>query len=81
VILFCDTSAVLKLFVLEAHRDAAALAQARQAWVASRPDFVVVEVDQPLVELAVDYAEAFALRAYDSMRATACGSRVSTDAW
>lgn len=107
MILFCDTSALLKLFVLEEHsnamasaaaaadavavsrlawpemmsalarraresaRDAAALAQARQAWVASWPDLVVVEVSQPLVELAGDYAEAFALHAFDSVQLAA----------
>jgi len=104
VILFCDTSALLKLFVQEEHteamvaavaaaeavavsrlawpefmsalarraretpRDAPALAQARQEWVARWADFVVVEVNQALVELAGDYAEAFALRAYDSVQ-------------
>ena len=107
MILFCDTSALLKLFILEEHietvvaatvaadavavsrlawpefmsalarrareipRDAPALAQARQAWVARWADFVVVEVNQPLVELAGDYAEAFALRAYDSVQLAA----------
>jgi len=107
LILFCDTSALLKLFVLEEHsnamasaaaaadavavsrlawpemmsalarraresaRDAAALAQARQAWVASWPDLVVVEVSQPLVELAGDYADAFALHAFDSVQLAA----------
>jgi len=107
VILFCDTSALLKLFILEQHtdavvaavaaadavaasrlawpefmsslarrarespRDAPALAQARQEWVARWADFVVVEVDPPLVELAGDYAEAFALRAYDSVQLAA----------
>jgi uncharacterized protein len=107
VILFCDTSALLKLFILEEHteavvaaaaaadamavsrlawpefmsalarrarespRDAPALDQARQEWVARWADFVVVEVDQPLVQLAGDYAEAFALRAYDSVQLAA----------
>jgi len=107
VILFCDTSALLKLFVLEEHsdavvaaaaaadavavsrlawpevmsalarrerespRDAATLAQARQACIALWPDLVVVEVNQPLVQLAGDYAEAFALRAYDSVQLAA----------
>lgn len=104
MILFCDTSALLKLFVQEEHtdamhaaaaaadalavsrlawpecmsalarrareapRDASALAQTRQAFAARWADFVVVEVNQPLVELAGDYAEAFALRAYDSVQ-------------
>lgn len=107
MIVFCDTSALVKLLVLEEHsgavataaggadavavsrlawpemmaalarraresrRDAAALAQARQAWVALWPDLLVVEVNQPLVELAGDYAEAFALRAYDSVQLAA----------
>ena len=107
MILFCDTSALLKLFILEEHtdavvaaaaaadalavsrlawpefmsalarrgrespRDAPALAQARQEWVARWADFVVVEVNQSLVELAGDYAEAFALRAYDSVQLAA----------
>jgi hypothetical protein len=35
------------------------------------PDFVVVEVNQPLVELAGDYADTFALRAYDSVQLAA----------
>lgn len=107
MILYCDTSALLKLFVQEAHsdamvtaaaaadavavsrlawpefmsalarraretpRDAPALEQARQAWRARWLDLVVVEVTQPLVELAGDYAEAFALRADDSMQLAA----------
>ncbi len=104
MIVFCDTSALLKLFVEEEHseamlaaasaadalavsrlswveamaaiarrarevpRDAAALGQARQAFIDRWPDFVTMEVTQPLVELAGDYAEAFALRAYDSVQ-------------
>jgi predicted nucleic acid-binding protein len=107
LILFCDTSALLKLFIHEEHtdtvsaaadaaetvaasrlawpefmsalarrarespRDAPALARARQAWVARWADFLVVEIDQPLVALAGDYAEAFALRAYDSVQLAA----------
>lgn len=107
MILFCDTSALLKLFVQDEHTDAVlaaaaaadavavsrlawpefmsalarraretlsdapALAQARQACVERWADFVVVAVDQPLVELAGDYAEAFALRAYDSVQLAA----------
>jgi predicted nucleic acid-binding protein len=107
LILFCDTSALLKLFILEEHsdamvaaaagadavavsrlawpeflsalarrerevpRDGPALAQARQAWLARWADYVVVEINQPLVQLAGDYAEAFALRAYDSVQLAA----------
>jgi predicted nucleic acid-binding protein len=35
------------------------------------PGFSIVEVTQPLVQRAGDYAEAFALRAYDSMQLAA----------
>ena len=104
MIVFCDTSALLKLFVDEEHsesmavtalaadslavsrltwaevmsaiarrardmpRDAAALAKARQAFVDRWPDFVTMEVTQWVVEQAGEYAEAFALRAYDSVQ-------------
>ena len=107
MILFCDTSALLKLFVHEEHseamvaaaaaadmvavsrlawpefmsamarrarespRDARALAQARNEWLTRWPDFVVVEVNQPLVELAGDYAEDFVLRVCDSVQLAA----------
>jgi len=104
LILFCDTSALVKLYVHEegtdaviehaaaseivavcrvawveamsamARRvreqalDAAAIAQARQRLVADWPHYLVLEVTQELVDLAGDYAEAFALRAYDSVQ-------------
>lgn len=104
MILFCDTSALVKLYVHEegtdaviehaaaseivavcrvawveamsamARRvreqalDAAAIAQARQRLVADWPHYLVLEVTQELVDLAGDYAEAFALRAYDSVQ-------------
>ncbi|HSI50140.1 MAG TPA: type II toxin-antitoxin system VapC family toxin [Ideonella sp.] len=104
MILFCDTSALVKLYVQEegseqvmrraaeadavavsriawveavsamARRareqpqDAAALALARDRFTADWPHYVKVEVDQSLVELAGDYADTFALRAYDSVQ-------------
>ena len=117
MIVFCDTSALLKLFVEEEHsesmavtalaaeslavsrlawaevmsaiarrardmpRDAAALAKARQAFVDGWPDFVTMEVTQRVVEQAGEYAEAFALRAYDSMQlATLQTLRLQVDA-
>lgn len=104
MILFCDTSALVKLYVhedgtdavteraaasdivavsrvawveamsamarrsREQAQDAAALEQAKQRLVADWPQYLVLEVNQELVELAGDYAEAFALRAYDSVQ-------------
>ena len=107
MILFCDTSALVKLNVDEpggaamaaAARAAAALAVCRLTWVEmmsalarrareqtagagavaiARQRFardwsslMVVEVTQPLMELAGDYTEALALRAYDSVQLAA----------
>ena len=104
MILFCDTSALVKLYILEdSSREmqtlagaASAIAVCRIAWaemmaaVARRarefpndadaievvrkrlrtdwPSYVVVEVTQALVELAGEYADTFALRAYDSVQ-------------
>jgi len=107
VILFCDTSAFVKLYVREvgtdsvaqqaaaseviavcriawvetmsalARRsrerpaDAPALAQARKRFAADWPRWLSIELTQDLVELAGDYADAFALRAYDSVQLAA----------
>jgi uncharacterized protein len=104
VIVFCDTSALLKLFIREEYSesmaaaaaaaevlavsrlawaeamsamarrvrevpgDAATVEQARQALAARWPDLLVVEVTQAVVEQAGEYAEVFALRAYDSVQ-------------
>ncbi len=107
MILFCDTSALVKLYVSEdgsavmqsAATAATTMAVCRVAWaeamaalarrarevpadgqlidqVRSRmraewPSVLVVEITQPLVELAADYADAFALRGYDSIQLAA----------
>lgn len=107
MILFCDTSALLKLYiaepeseVLKAHvleveavavcriawaeahaalsrrarevpEDAATIEQAKMALAADWPRFVVLEIDQPLVERAGEYADTFALRGYDSIQLAA----------
>ena len=104
---FCDTSALVKLYVREdatdtmveqataseavavcriswvetmsalARRsreqpvDALVIAQARKRVVADWPHYLSVEVTQQLVELAGEYADAFALRAYDSVQLAA----------
>ena len=107
MILFCDTSALVKLYVHEegsdgvteqaaasdivaacriawvetfsamARRsrehpqDTAAITQARHRFVADGPHYLTLEITQELVELAGEYAEAFALRAYDSVQLAA----------
>lgn len=107
MILFCDTSALVKLYVHEdgtdvvigqaaasdivavcriawvefmsamARRsreqapDAAGIARARERFVADWPRYLTLEITQALAELAGDYAEAFALRAYDSVQLAA----------
>lgn len=107
MILFCDTSALVKLYIAEAGSDlvrqrlakAEAVAVCRIAWAEAHaalsrrarevvadapliaeakaklaqdwPHFVVLEVSQPLVERAGEYADAFALRAYDSVQLAA----------
>jgi predicted nucleic acid-binding protein len=107
MILYCDTSALLKLYIIEAGSDALktlvqeaeAVAVCRIAWAEAYaalsrrarevpednslieqakaalaydwPHFVVLEIDQPLVELAGEYADTFALRGYDSIQLAA----------
>jgi len=107
MILFCDTSSLLKLYITEAGsnelkalmQEAEAVAVCRIAWAEafaalSRrarevpedmstieqakaalatdwPHFVVLEIDQPLVERAGEYADTFALRGYDSIQLAA----------
>jgi predicted nucleic acid-binding protein len=107
LILFCDTSALVKLYVREDASDlmmtlaesADTLAVCRLAWAEAMaglarrarenpadaelitavrtrlrcdwPAYAIVEVTQPLVELAGEYADTFALRGYDSVQLAA----------
>jgi predicted nucleic acid-binding protein len=107
MILFCDTSALVKLYLVEsgsaalkqlladtdavavcrmawaeAHaafarrlrdvpQDAGVIAQAMQALALDWPHFIILDVDQALVELAADYADTFALRGCDSVQLAA----------
>ncbi len=107
MILFCDSSALVKLYLREdgsdavgsqaaasellavcriawvevmsalARRlrerpqDAATIATARQRFAADWPRYLCLEVTQELAELAGDYADTFALRAYDSIQLAA----------
>jgi predicted nucleic acid-binding protein len=110
MILFCDTSALVKLYIDETGSDlvreqmhkADAVAVARIAWVeahaafarrvreepldedaiegaksALRSDwqrFIVLEINQDLVERAGEFADTFALRAYDSAQLAAAAA-------
>lgn len=107
MILYCDTSALLKLYITEAGsdelkalvqeaeavavcriawaeafaelsrrarevpEDALVIEQAKAALAVDWPRFVVLEIDQPLVERAGEYADTFALRGYDSIQLAA----------
>jgi predicted nucleic acid-binding protein len=107
MILFCDTSALLKLYIVEAGseavkaqvdgaeavvvcrvawaeayaalsrraretpQDAPVIERAKAALAQDWPRFVVMEIDQTLVERAGDYADTFALRGYDSIQLAA----------
>ena len=93
MILFCDTSALLKLFIDEQGSESmikassssegiavcritwaesmAAFAQARSMFEQAWPGFAIADVTQPLVKKAGMYAEAFALRGYDSVQLAA----------
>jgi predicted nucleic acid-binding protein len=107
LILFCDTSALVKLYIKEDSSDemqtlarsASAIAVCRIAWaeimaalarrarenptdaeaietVRTRlrtdwPRYAIVEITQPLMDLAGEYADTFALRGYDSVQLAA----------
>jgi predicted nucleic acid-binding protein len=107
MILYCDTSALVKLYIAEtgselvqgrladaeavvvcrlawaeAHAalsrrareavvDAETIEQAKAALAVDWPRFVIMDVTQHLVERAGDYADTFALRAYDSIQLAA----------
>lgn len=107
MILFCDTSALLKLYIVEEGsdelkarmREAEAVAVCRIAWAevhaalsrrarevpedalvieqakaalaADWSHFVILEIDQTLVERAGEFADTFALRGYDSIQLAA----------
>lgn len=107
MILFCDTSALVKLYIAEAGstelktrvQEAEAVAVCRIAWAEAYaalsrrarevpedapiieqaklalandwPHFMVLDINQTLVERAGEYADAFALRGYDSIQLAA----------
>jgi predicted nucleic acid-binding protein len=107
MILFCDTAALVKLYIVEAGseelkarvgdaeavavcriawaeahaalsrrareipEDAPAIEQAKVALATDWPHFLVLDIDQTLVERAGEYADTFALRGYDSIQLAA----------
>lgn len=104
MILFCDSSALVKLYLVEDHSpamkkaltaaetaavarvawaeafaafarreretpaDRGALRSARKALASDWPHYLVLDASQSVVERSGDYAETFALRAYDSIQ-------------
>jgi len=107
MILYCDTSALIKLYILEEDssllksevKKADAVAVCRVAWAEAHaalarraretradapiieraktalasdwPNYVILEVNQTLIERAGEYADTFALRGYDSIQLAA----------
>lgn len=104
MMLFCDTSALVKLYITESHSaavkaaaskaktvavsriawveahaafarraresppDAMALRHAKRSLTTDWPRYVVIELTAAVAERAGDYADTFALRAYDSVQ-------------
>ncbi len=104
MILFCDTSALIKLYIVEEGsetlkqlvQETEAVAVSRIAWAEAHaalsrrarevpadntiidqakmalakdwPHFLVLDINQSLVERAGEYADLFALRGYDSVQ-------------
>lgn len=70
-IAWAEAHAALCRRAREVPEDAAAIEQAKAALAADWPRFVVLDIDQPLVERAGEYADTFALRGYDSIQLVA----------
>lgn len=70
-IAWVEVMSALARRVRERPQDSAAVATARQRFAADWPRYLCLEVTQELAELAGDYADTFALRAYDSVQLAA----------
>jgi predicted nucleic acid-binding protein len=70
-ITWAEAMAALARRAREQPGDSAALEEAQRQLRADWPDFLILELTQALVELAGEYADAFALRAYDSLQLAA----------
>ena len=72
-IAWAEACAALARRAREVPADEAAIMAARQALAQDWPHFFIVEVTQPVVERAGEFADTFALRGYDSVQlAAAC---------
>ncbi|MEX1316973.1 MAG: type II toxin-antitoxin system VapC family toxin [Synechococcaceae cyanobacterium] len=67
MLLYCDTSAHSRV----KGANQTALAEAKSAFVQTWRNSAIADVIQPLVDKAGVYAEAFALRGYDSVQLAA----------
>ena len=70
-IAWVEAHAALSRRARETPEDTATLEQAKAALAADWPHYIVMEISQALVERAGDYADTFALRAYDSVQLAA----------
>lgn len=68
---WAETMAAFARRVRESPADAEAIQAVRRRLRNDWPDYAIVEVTQPLVELAGEYADLFALRGYDSVQLAA----------
>jgi len=72
-IIWAEAMAALARRAREVDVDSGVIEQARQRLQAHWARYAIVEVIQPLVELAGEHADTFALRGYDSVQlAAAC---------
>ncbi len=70
-IAYAEAMAALARRAREYPIDAAAIDAVRERLRADWADYAIVEVTQPLLELAGEYADTFALRGYDSVQLAA----------
>ena len=70
-IAWVETLSALARRVREQPRDEPLIAQARQRLAGNWPRYLTLELTQELAELAGDYTDTFALRAYDGVQLAA----------
>jgi len=70
-IAWAEAHAALCRRAREVKEDTPLIEQAKTALTRDWPNYVILEVNQPLVELAGEYADTFALRGYDSIQLAA----------
>lgn len=70
-IAWAEAMAAFARRIREQAEDTEVIDSVRQRLRKDWPDYAIVEVTQPLVELAGEYADTFALRGYDSVQLAA----------